>query len=49
MYYSATEEKIMEEGTENIYPQKKNLDFLQKINVQNNDHVRDDVEYIRQA
>jgi hypothetical protein len=46
LYYSESEEETMEEGMEKICPQKENLDFLQKINVQNNDHVTDDVEYI---
>jgi hypothetical protein len=30
-------------------PPEKNVDFLQKINIQNYDHVTHDVEYIRQA
>jgi hypothetical protein len=30
MYYSANKEKIMEEGTENIYNQKKTWTFCKK-------------------
>jgi hypothetical protein len=32
----------LEEGTAKIYPQEESLEFLQKINTQNNDHVTDD-------
>jgi hypothetical protein len=46
LYYSESEGEIMEERMEKICHQKENLDFLQKINVYNSDHVTDDVEYI---
>ena len=47
LYYSESdEEEIVEEGRAKICHQKENLEFLHKLQLQNNDHVRDDVEDI---
>jgi glutamate mutase epsilon subunit len=47
LYYSESKEaEILEEGKAKICHQEENLEFLQTINIQYNDHVPDDVEDI---